>query len=138
MIAIDAVPPKQHWADRKAVARKQEAVMGHAVPRQQPAVVLRSQFNKLRALLAIALIAVGGLTVAVVGLASDSDDVAGTSAGKPVESINYAGSTYVNPSTGYPSTRLQPEKPSAGYDGGPVSRYEGEAKHFIVPSTGSK
>ena len=36
--------------------------MGNAVPTQHPAVVLRSHFNQLRALLAVALIAVIGLT----------------------------------------------------------------------------
>jgi hypothetical protein len=121
MIAIDALPPKQ-----------QEAVMGHALP-THPAVALRSQFNRLRTLLAIALIAIVGLSIAVVSLASDSDDVAGTSAGKPVESINYSGSNYVNPSTGYPSEGLRSALPSSGYEGGPVSRYEGEAKYFMVP-----
>jgi hypothetical protein len=58
--------------------------MGHAIPRQQPAVVLRSNFNKLRALLAIALVAVAGLTVAVVILANDSDQGGTTSAATPV------------------------------------------------------
>jgi hypothetical protein len=60
--------------------------MGHAIPRQQPAVVLRSHFNHVRALLAVALAAVAGLTVAVVILASPSDEVASTSAAGPVES----------------------------------------------------
>jgi hypothetical protein len=112
--------------------------MGHALPTQHPAVVLRSRFNRLRALLVIALIAVAGLTVAVVSLAGDSDEVAGTSTGKQVESINYGGSISVNPSTGYPSAGLRAKLPSAGYDGGPVSRYEAEAEYFTVPSTGSK
>jgi hypothetical protein len=44
--------------------------MGQTVPSQHPAVVLRSHFNQLRALLAVALIAMIGLTVAVVILAS--------------------------------------------------------------------
>jgi hypothetical protein len=61
--------------------------MGQAIPRQQPAVVLRSHFNQLRALLAVALIAVAGLTVAVVILANDSDQVGSTSAAKPVETV---------------------------------------------------
>ena len=47
--------------------------MGEAIPRQHPAVVLRSHFNQLRALLAIALVAVAGLTTAVVILATDDD-----------------------------------------------------------------
>jgi hypothetical protein len=50
--------------------------MGEAVARQHPAVVLRSQFDHLRALVAVALIAVAGLTVAVAILASDSDELA--------------------------------------------------------------
>jgi hypothetical protein len=50
--------------------------MGEAIARQHPAVVLRSQFDHLRALVAVALIAVAGLTVAVAILASDSDELA--------------------------------------------------------------
>jgi hypothetical protein len=62
--------------------------MGQAVPRQQPAVVLRSHFNQLRTLLAIALVAVAGLTVTVVILATDSDQVGSTSAARPIDSVN--------------------------------------------------
>ena len=110
--------------------------MGVAIPSQHPPVVLRSQFNKLRALLAVALIAVAGLTVAVVILANDSDKVSSTSsAAKPLGSLNYGDSQYVNPSTGYPSADLQPQ-PSGRYEGGPVSRYEAEGKYFSVPSAG--
>jgi hypothetical protein len=47
--------------------------MGQAVPRQHPAVVLRSHYKQLRALLAIAMIAVVGLTAAVVILATNDD-----------------------------------------------------------------
>jgi hypothetical protein len=57
--------------------------MGHAIPRQQPAVVLRSHFNRLRPLLAVALV-VAGLTVAVVILANEMDQVGRTSAAEPV------------------------------------------------------
>jgi hypothetical protein len=60
-----------------ATALRQEAVMGQAIPRQHPAVVLRSHFNQIRALLAVAMVAVVGLTAAVVILATDDD--AGTS-----------------------------------------------------------
>ncbi len=87
----------------EAAALREESVMGVAIPSQHPPVVLRSQFNKLRALLAVALIAVAGLTVAVVILANDSDKVSSTSsAAKPLGSLNYGDSQYVNPSTGYP------------------------------------
>src|ERR671924_458503 len=111
--------------------------MGEAIPRQHPAVVLRSHFNQLRALLAVALIAVAGLTVAVVILANDSDKVSSTSsAAKPVGSINYGNSEAVNPSTGYPTVPLQQlEHPlqnridGTRYDGGPE-----EGTRGIIPA----
>jgi hypothetical protein len=62
MIASDLSHPPQ-----------KEAVMGKAISTQHPAVVLRSQYRQLRALLAIAMIAVVGLTAAVVILAIDDD-----------------------------------------------------------------
>jgi hypothetical protein len=100
--------------------------MGQAIARHQPAVVLRSQFNQLRALLAIALVAVAGLTVAVVILSNDADEVSSTSSAQPIESINYGGSTDVNPSTGYPTVPFpQLERPlqnridGTRFDGGP-------------------
>jgi hypothetical protein len=93
--------------------------MGKAISTQHPAVVLRSHYRQLRALLAVAMIAVAGLTAAVVILANDSDEVSSTtSAAKPIESINY-GSGYVNPSTGYPSATTRPDSPGTRYDGGP-------------------
>jgi len=95
--------------------------MGKAVPQQHPAVVLRSHYAHLRALLVIAMIAVVGLTVAVVIVANDRDDLSSNSALKPAESVN------------------QPSGPGAArYDGGPeegtaglntaqapVTRYDG-------------
>jgi hypothetical protein len=112
--------------------------MGHAIPRQQPAVVLRSHFNQLRALLAIALVAVAGLTTAIVILANDSDEVSSTSAAKPVESIRGPLPAQL-PNTRYeqgtrgplpaqlPNTRyeqgtrgpLPAQLPNTRYDGGP-------------------
>ena len=56
--------------------------MGQAIPRQHPAVVLRSHYNALRALLALALIVAAGLTATVVILATDDDDSV-TSAANP-------------------------------------------------------
>jgi hypothetical protein len=45
--------------------------MAQALPGQHPAVVLRSHYTQLRTLLVIAMIAVVGLTIAVVALATD-------------------------------------------------------------------
>jgi hypothetical protein len=46
--------------------------MSNAVSAQHPAVVLRSSYRLVRALLAVAAIAIGGLTIAVVVLAINS------------------------------------------------------------------
>ena len=59
--------------------------MAQPVPAQHPAVVLRSHYRNIRALLAIALVAVVGLTVAVVILATDDGATAARSAA-PVSS----------------------------------------------------
>ena len=57
--------------------------MSQTLSTQHPAVVLRSRYQQLRALLAVAMIAVVGLTVAVVALATQDDSVQGAlSAGK--------------------------------------------------------
>ena len=47
--------------------------MSQAISTQHPAVVLRSRYQQLRALLAVAMIAVVGLTAAVVILAIQND-----------------------------------------------------------------
>jgi hypothetical protein len=59
------------------VHHKKEAVMGQTIPDQHPAVVLRAQYRQLRALLAVAMVAVVGLAAAVVVLALDDDGDAG-------------------------------------------------------------
>jgi hypothetical protein len=76
--------------------------MGQAIPRQHPAVVLRSHFNQLRALLAVAMFAVVGLTVAVVILATDDD------------AVTTSGSTSVSA-----PAQTAPAEPGTRYDGGP-------------------
>ena len=55
--------------------------MKELVPAQHPAVVLRSHYNHLRTLLAVAIIAIAGLSAAVVILATnDQTDASGSSA----------------------------------------------------------
>lgn len=53
--------------------------MSNTVPAQHPAVVLRSHYRNLRSLLAVALVAIVGLTATVVVLAGDDDPVTSTS-----------------------------------------------------------
>jgi hypothetical protein len=54
--------------------------MNEAISPQHPAVVLRSHYEHLRALFAVAMVAVVGLTVAVVILATTNSTTARTSA----------------------------------------------------------
>jgi hypothetical protein len=119
MIAAMFVSPHTSGRAAAAAVPKQEAVMGQAIPRQHPAVVLRSHYNHLRALLAVAMIAVVGLTVAVVILANDNDQVSGTSVTRPIESLNYGD---FNPAAG------RPDSTSTRYDGGPE-----EGTRGVVP-----
>ena len=138
--------------------------MGYSIPSQQPAVVLRSRFNWLRALLAVALSCVAGLTIAVGIVGGSGDERTVNARGAPPAQLSQTGyaketrgplpaqlpkAGYAEgtrgplpaqlPKTGYAQgTRgpLPAQLPKAGYAGGPVSRYEGEAKYFTAPSTG--
>jgi hypothetical protein len=107
----------------QAAVRGQEALMGQAVPSQHPAVVLRSRFNQLRALLAVALIAVIGLTVAVVILASRDQQASGPSPAAAIgPGVNYG---EFNPATGRPDSlalsraQTQPSDSATRPDRGP-------------------
>jgi hypothetical protein len=94
--------------------------MGQAIPRQHPAVVLRSHYNQLRALLAVAMIALVGLTAAVVILATE--DERATSAGSatqasapsPTGSTRYDGGPEEGTRGAVPA-----RQPGVRYDGGP-------------------
>lgn len=76
--------------------------MGQVIPRRHPAVVLRSSYRQLRALLAIALVAVACLSVTVVILANDDE---GTTTGTAQKAEPVSGSPLVSriDTTGGPS-----------------------------------
>jgi hypothetical protein len=122
--------------------------MGKAIPTQNPAVVLRSRYLQLRALLAVAMIAVVGLTATVVILSVDEGDkgasTAGAKSGLTAQDKRWAeydeaissltpeqlaaafGTRSVAPDTRYDGgpeegTRgvLPAQPPSTRYDGGP-------------------
>jgi hypothetical protein len=81
--------------------------MAQTVPSQHPAVVLRSHYRHLRTLLAIAMIALVGMTVAVVILATD-DGAPGTRSASPVSAPAKAadGPRYIHsPGQHYDSAR---------------------------------
>src|ERR687891_929684 len=115
-----SIPTHTTGQAAELVAPRQEAVMGKAIPAQHPAVVLRSHYRQLRALLAIAMIAVVGLTAAVAILANN--DARDTSAGSatqvsepgPTGSTRYDG----GPEEGSRSA-VAARQPGVRYDGGP-------------------
>jgi hypothetical protein len=117
--------------------------MSQAISPQHPAVVLRSHYRHLRALLAVAMIAVVGLTAAVVVVATNADDGSEAGAADPLTllsaeerryaaaiaslspaqlaalatagSIRYDG----GPDEGSVGPHAEPSPPGTRYDGGP-------------------
>ena len=107
--------------------------MGQVIPKQHPAVVLRSHYKLVKALLAVALAAVVALSAAVVILANDDDQVSGSSTSAPTaESINYGG---FNPATGKPDTVQQNLPPGTRFDGGPDEGTRGIQAQPLPPGT---
>jgi hypothetical protein len=115
-IGSDVVPPK---SGRAIEAPGQEAVMAEAIPRQHPAVVLRSHYTHLRALLAIAIIAVVALSVSVVILATNNNGSSPSSAPARVSAAAPAGSTRYNGGHEEGSLFAAPRLADTRYDGGP-------------------
>jgi hypothetical protein len=62
--------------------------MSNAVPTQHPAVVLRSRYTHLQALLAIAAIVVVSLTIAVVVLATNDERSTTVSPATPASTLS--------------------------------------------------
>jgi hypothetical protein len=97
--------------------------MGQAVPQQHPAVVLRSHYQQLRALLAVAMVAVVGLSAAVVIVAADDDAATVSGSATQVTAPSPAGTTRYDggPEEGTRGV-IQTQRPGAApvrYDGGP-------------------
>jgi len=88
--------------------------MSHQISQQHPAVVLRSHYVHMRALLAIAMIAVVGLTVTVVLLATREHSTASASGATPATSSLGASRT---------SAQGGPIDPGYGYGGHPERGY---------------
>jgi hypothetical protein len=94
--------------------------MSQQVTQQHPAVVLRSHFVQLRALFAAALIAIVGLTGAVVVLATDDEE--------PVRTVQ----TIAAPA---PASTDTVAPPGLRYDGGPDEGSRGPQAANLEPGT---
>jgi hypothetical protein len=117
--------------------------VSHQIAPQHPAVVLRSHYVHLRVLLAVAMIAVVGLTVAVVVLAINDDGRTGLSAAAPVSApaqaapgVRYDGGPEEG-SSGIRTSNSFATSPPAGvrYDGGPEEGSSGIRTSNTVTST---
>jgi len=90
--------------------------MSHQISQQHPAVVLRSHYVYMRTLLVIAMIAVVGLTVTVVLLATRENSTTSARSATPATS-----------SLGFTGTSAEggPIDPGYGYGGHPERGYSG-------------
>ena len=97
--------------------------MGQTIPRQHPAVVLRSHFVALRALLAVALVALVALAATVVILATDDAGPArtGKAPSVVVTKVGAPGSVSNETATRRAAVHGKATPAGAGrrYDGGP-------------------
>ena len=98
--------------------------MSQTISKQHPAVVLRSHYNAMRALLAIAMIAVVGLTAAVVLVADDDGGASPSSvSSQSLTTPASPGTTRYDggPEEGTrgPSAAIAPRESATRYDGGP-------------------
>jgi hypothetical protein len=106
--------------------------MAQAIPQQHPAVVLRSHYRLVKSLLAVAMIAVVGLTIAIVAVSDDGDGRASTSSAAALTQSAPAqssiGSTRYDggPEEGTRGT-VAAKAPSTRYDGGPEEGTRGIA-----------
>jgi hypothetical protein len=80
-------------------------VLEEDIAGEPPGLVLRSQYNLVRALLAVTSIAVLVLSVAVVVIADPGGEASGMTSGEPIHSIDYVG---FNPCTGRPESAPPP------------------------------
>ena len=114
--------------------------MGKAIPAQHPAVVLRSHYRQLRALLAIAMIAVVGLTATVVILATNDDRDTSAGSATQLSAPGPTGNTRYDGGPEEGSRAIVPaQQPSTRYDGGPEEGTRGalssNASSNVVPGT---
>jgi len=106
--------------------------MGQVIPRQHPAVVLKSHYKAVRALLAVALIAIVALAATVVILASD-DDNATTSAQPQAQAQEQlpAGTRFDGgPDEGTRGIQAETPAPGTRFDGGPDEGTRGPQSYW--------
>jgi hypothetical protein len=113
----------------------QEAVMGQVIPRQHPAVVLRSQYKTVLALLCVACVAIVALATAVVIVANDDDSVSISAQPQAQAQQNLPPGTRFDggPDEGTRGIQVapaQPLPPGTRFDGGPDEGTRGATSYW--------
>ena len=106
--------------------------MGQVIPKQHPSVVLRSHFKAVRALLAVALVAVCALAAAVVILANDDQEAAIAPKSAPVQQQALPDGTRFDggPDEGTRGPQAYPAAPGTRFDGGPDEGTRGPQSYW--------
>ena len=114
--------------------------MGHPIPAQHTAVVVRPHFNPRQTLLAFAMAAVLALGAGVVILANDADQVASTNRAAPAVQQSQpqlpAGTRFDGgPDEGTRGLAAQPQSPvTTRFDGGPEEGTRGARSYYESPN----
>jgi hypothetical protein len=117
----------------------QEAVMGQVIPKQHPSVVLRSHFKAVRALLAVALVAICALAAALVIVSTDDQEasIAPRSATlqqnpalQPDQALPAGTRFDGGPDEGTRGLQASPVAPGTRFDGGPDEGTRGPQSYW--------
>jgi hypothetical protein len=94
--------------------------MGQVIPRQHPAVVLRSHYKAVLAMLCVALVAVVSLAATVVIVANDDDTTISAQPNAQQQQILPPGTRFDGgPDEGTRGIQPAPPAPGTRFDGGP-------------------
>jgi hypothetical protein len=105
--------------------------MGQVIPRQHPAVVLRSHYKAVVAMLCLALVAIVALATTLVIVANDENDTAVT-AQPSVQQQNVPPGTRFDggPDEGTRGIQVAPPAPGTRFDGGPDEGTRGPQSYW--------
>jgi hypothetical protein len=104
--------------------------MGQVIPRQHPAVVLRSHYKAVLAMLCVALVAVVSLAATVVIVANDDDTTISAQPNARQQQILPPGTRFDGgPDEGTRGIQPAPPAPGTRFDGGPDEGTRGPQSH---------
>jgi hypothetical protein len=109
--------------------------MGQVIPKQHPAVALRSHYDAVRALLVAALVAVVALAATVVILADDDVDTRASIAPKSAQVLQPGTRFDGGPDEGTRGIQPQTVAPGTRFDGGPDEGTRGIQPQTVAPGT---